>query len=161
MQNYVRIQPPSFDLWCYEYSSKRFGKKTTIGAFVQIFHVTSINIHRRSPGATRQRQGVERAKTLVIFVNSIKTSRAIKYLVVDHTKKWCIRKRCKIMRRCTTPPLICNAGKIHRGVVENRWNPSFFTDFSQRFDRFVPCPKSKDQKVDLCVILQLFCIFHF
>ena len=32
-----------------------------------------------SPGATRRRQGVERAKTLVIFVNSIKTSRAIKY----------------------------------------------------------------------------------
>ena len=40
-----------------------------------------------SPGATRRRQGVERAKTLVIFVNSIKTSRAIKYLAIDHSKK--------------------------------------------------------------------------
>ena len=40
-----------------------------------------------SPGATRRRQGVERAKTLVIFANSIKTSMAIKYLAIDHTKK--------------------------------------------------------------------------
>ena len=40
-----------------------------------------------SPGATRRRQGVERAKTLVIFANSIKTSKAIKYLAIDHTKK--------------------------------------------------------------------------
>ena len=40
-----------------------------------------------SPGATRRRQGVERAKTLVIFANSIKASKAIKYLAIDHTKK--------------------------------------------------------------------------
>ena len=39
-----------------------------------------------SPGATRRRQGVERAKTPVIFANSIKTSTAIKYLAIDRTK---------------------------------------------------------------------------
>ena len=32
--------------------------------------------YTESPGATRRRQGVERAKTLVIFANSIKTSKA-------------------------------------------------------------------------------------
>ena len=82
-----------------------------------------------SPGATRRRQGVEHAKTLVIFVNSIKTSGAIKYLAIDHSKKWCIRKRWRIISRFTSRFLICNTVKIHQSAVENRRKPSFWHVF--------------------------------
>ena len=81
------------------------------------------------PGASRGRQGVEGAKTLVISADSIKTFRAIKYLAIDHTKKWRIRKSCKIRSRFTSRSLIRNAVKISQSAVGNRWKPPFFHTF--------------------------------
>ena len=52
---------------------------------------------------------------------SIKTSRLIKYLAIDHTTKWCIREQCKIMRRFASSFPICNMVKIHQSAVKNMW----------------------------------------
>ena len=59
------------------------------------------------------------AKMLVIFANPIKTSGAIKYLAIDHAKKRCIRKRCKIMHRFTFRSLICDTAQVYRSAAKN------------------------------------------
>ena len=85
---------------------------------------------------------------------SIKTSGLIKYLAIDHTKKWCKWKRCKIMRRFTSRSLICNAVKIYQSAEENRcWS---FLQIPIKTSRYLTIDHTKKWCIQRCKIMRRF-----
>ena len=93
--------------------------------------------------------------------NPIKTSRAIKYLPIGPTQKWCIWKRCSPTRRITPRSPIYGTTKIERIAVETVWKNRVFRMFCDATWRAFGQAHIGDREQKVHIDLHLFCIYRF